>query len=92
MGSRAAVFIDCPVDIPDIPPFDSKLTQRSEREISEAVQECAKLCLEHKSPQQCAREYIAKLMATGWSGDDAREVLTGAIGVVMRLTESQRAE
>ena len=80
------------MDLPDVPLFSQKLTERSELEISQAVQECARLCLEHPEPQRCIREFVAKLLGDGWSDDDAREVLTGAIGVVERLTKGQDAD
>jgi hypothetical protein len=73
------------MNLPNIPPFEYKLPQRSEIEMSEAVQECAKLCLESDDPQECARQYVAKLIEQGWSEDDAREVLIGALGVFARL-------
>ena len=73
------------MDVPEIPPFKHKLPERSEIEISEAVQECAKLCLESDDARECARQYVAKLIEQGWSDDDAREVLIGALGVFARL-------
>ena len=73
------------MNLPEIPPFDDKLTDRSEIEISQSVQECAKLCLENGNAQECARQYVAKLINEGWSDDDAREVLAGALGVFARL-------
>ena len=79
------------IDPSDIPPRSGRLTQRSELDISEAVQQCARLCLDHPNPPLCAKEYTDKLKASGWRDDDAQEVLCGALKVFVVLAKHYRA-
>jgi len=71
-----------------MPPLQSGLPERSEVDICEAIQACAKLCLVHSDPQRHARECVVKLIQQGWSASDASEVLTGVQGVIARLSRA----
>jgi hypothetical protein len=69
-----------------MPLFPCRLPERSETEICEAIQECAKRSLEQSDPQGYARACVAKLIQRGWSDADAGEVLSGVLGVIARLS------
>jgi hypothetical protein len=59
-----------------------EMTNRSEVEISEAIQDCAKKCMDHIDPLGCAEAYIVGLIADGWSAGDAKAVEKGALRVL----------
>jgi hypothetical protein len=78
------------IDPSDIPPRAGGMTVRSEHEISEAVRKCVRLCLRRDDPRACAREFIDKLKVSGWSDNDAQEVLCGALSVFSIVVEHFR--
>jgi hypothetical protein len=62
------------------------LPTRSEIEISEAIQDCVRECMGDKQPHTCADAYAIKLVSVHrWTESDAREVRTGALGVLARI-------
>jgi hypothetical protein len=67
------------IDRSELPSRNSHLYEHSELEIIRAVQDCARLCLRDDDPQECAHEYAAMLRASGWSDDEAQEVLLGGL-------------
>jgi hypothetical protein len=67
-------------------PKPAGLTTRSEVELSEAIQDCAKKCMGHADPFSCAEACAISLIAEGWTATDARQVQVGALRFVSKLT------
>lgn len=63
------------------------MAHRSEVELSEAIQGCAKTCLGHRDPRQCVRSYTEQLVEIqGWSKEDAEEVAQATLDVLATIT------
>lgn len=67
-------------------PHAAHLTIRSETEISEAIRECATLCMEQADPRHCIQEFVSNLLESGWASGDARQVHVGTLYVIAYLT------
>ena len=67
-------------------PTPANLNTRSEIEISTAIQDCAKKCMEHGDPFSCAEAYAISLIGDGWTAADAREVQIGALQVLAKVS------
>jgi hypothetical protein len=63
----------------------SKRTTRSEVEISEAIQDCVKKCLEHDEPLVCVAACISALIENGWTEEDAKAVEKGSLRVLSTI-------
>jgi hypothetical protein len=74
------------MNIPENEPPTSRLTSRSEVEISEAIQGCARKCMENADPRNCAEAFTIALIADGWTAADAHEVRIGALRVLSTVT------
>jgi hypothetical protein len=59
----------------------------SEAEICEAVQECAKKCLEDSEPLSCAKAFIIALIADGWTVEDAKAVERESLRVMATIKD-----
>jgi hypothetical protein len=73
-------------NVPRSPPQPTGSTTRSELEMSEAIQDCAKQCLSHPDPFACAEAHAIALIADGWTAPDARMVQIGRLRVISRLS------
>ena len=56
-----------------------------------AMLDCAQMCLRTNDPNECAKEYGARLLDTGrWELADVELVVEGAIDVVALLNSKDR--
>lgn len=64
------------------------MSDRSEAELSEAIQRCARQCLGQPEPEARVREYCASLvLSESWSQRDADAVKTAALSVIENLRD-----
>ena len=66
----------------------TRLTIRSEEEISAAIRAYAEECLKSDDPIKCIKEFQAKLLAKNWDENDLRYVHNGIIHVLVYLTKN----
>jgi hypothetical protein len=64
------------------------MSDRSEAELSEAIQRCARECVGQPEPAACVREYCASLVLSGnWTQRDADAVKEAALSVIENLRD-----
>jgi hypothetical protein len=64
------------------------MSDRSEAELSEAIQLCARQCVGQPEPAACVRKYCAELVHSGnWSKNDADAVEESALRVIEHLRD-----
>jgi hypothetical protein len=64
------------------------MSDRSEAELSEAIQRCARQCVGLPEPAACVREYCASLVVSGsWTQNDADAVEEAALSVIEHLRD-----
>jgi len=63
----------------------SKQTTLSEIEISQAIQDCVKACIDADEPLARLAAQLAVLIAADWSYDDAKTVERGALRVLSTI-------
>jgi hypothetical protein len=64
------------------------MSDRSEAELSEAIQRCARQCVGQAEPAVCVRDYCAGLVfAENWSQHDADAVEDAALRVIEHLRD-----
>jgi hypothetical protein len=66
----------------------ANMSDRSEAELSEAIQLCVRQCVGQAEPAACVRQYCADLVQTAnWSKQDADAVEEAALRVIERLRD-----
>jgi hypothetical protein len=64
------------------------MSDRSEAELSEAIQRCACQCFGQPEPAACAHQYCASLVLSGnWSQNDADAVEEATLRVIEHLRD-----
>lgn len=64
------------------------MSDRSEAELSEAIQRCARDCAGQAEPSVCVRDYCARLVRIeDWSQNDADAVEDAALRVIEHLRD-----
>jgi hypothetical protein len=62
------------------------LPSRSEVEVSAAVRDCVRKCLENGRTRDCVEAFMSALITDGWAVKDANEVRISALKVLVKLT------
>jgi hypothetical protein len=64
------------------------MSDRSEAELSEAIQRCARLCVGQPDPAGCVRESCLGLVQSeNWTQSDAQAVEEAALRVIEQLRD-----